>query len=142
VLPVLDRHVEGMPTLIEVGNDGLTAPVSIVIDHVPAIAVGQKLRIEMGVVGPGQRMGTCADLFRVSVGHPNDPEWTGAGAFEVDIPGRYRAGPSSVQAQGTVRLGSERNGQARSSSGIPTIEPTTDAVMNPPTRANTAPTAR
>ena len=142
MLPILDRNVEGMPAPIEVGNDGLTAPVSIAIDHVPAVAVCQKLRIEMGVARPGCRMGTHADLFRISVGHLDNPEWTGAGSHGENIPGRYRAGPSSVQAQGTVRLGSESSGQARSRSGIPTTEPTTDAVMNPPTRANMAPATR
>ncbi len=62
VLPVLDRHLEGMPALVEVGHDGLTAPVAITIDNVAPVAVAQQIRVEAGIVGPRLRMRPEAHL--------------------------------------------------------------------------------
>ncbi len=70
VLPVLDRHVERMPAAIEIGHDGVVAPVAVLVDHVAPIAVREQLRIETRIVGPRLRVRADADLaLRRLVGH-------------------------------------------------------------------------
>src|SRR5690606_12869283 len=56
---VLDRDVERVPPLVEVGDDGLDVPVAVAVDHVAAVAPGEQLRVEAGVVGP--RLGVRPD---------------------------------------------------------------------------------
>ena len=46
VLEVLDRHVEGMSALIQVGDDGLHRPEAIPIDDIARVSVLKQLRIE------------------------------------------------------------------------------------------------
>ena len=53
VFPILDGDVKGMSLPIEIFDDGLEAPVAIAVDDVAAVAVGQELGVEVGVVGPG-----------------------------------------------------------------------------------------
>lgn len=62
VLPVLDGHVEGMPSRVEVGHDRVVAPVPVVVDDVAAIPVGEQFRVEPGIVGPRAGMRADADL--------------------------------------------------------------------------------
>ena len=45
VLPVLDRHVERMPRLVEVGDDRRHRPVAVAVDDVAAVAVGEELTV-------------------------------------------------------------------------------------------------
>ena len=52
VLPVLDRDVKRVPRLIEVGDDGLHAPVAVAVDDVAAVAALEQLGVVARVVGP------------------------------------------------------------------------------------------
>src|SRR5690606_15236528 len=50
VAPVLDGDVERVPPGVEVGDDRLDPPVPVAVDDVAAVAPGQQLRVEPGVV--------------------------------------------------------------------------------------------
>jgi hypothetical protein len=63
VLPVLDGDVERVTALVQIGDDGLAGPVAVSIHHVPAIALGQELRIEPLVLRPWSRPGPDAHFF-------------------------------------------------------------------------------
>ena len=67
VLPVLDRDVETVPALVEIGDDCVAAQVAISVDDVAAVALGEQLGVI--VVAGGPRAGPRADadlgvLFR------------------------------------------------------------------------------
>src|SRR5690606_35887540 len=51
VLPVLDGDVERMPLQVEVGDDGVHAPVAVTIDHVAGVTVCEQLRVEVRLGG-------------------------------------------------------------------------------------------
>ena len=79
VAEVLDRHVEGVPAPVEVGDDRLDGPVAVAVDHVAPVAVGQQLRIEPRVLRPRAGPGPDADrrppvggAAQILIGHP---EW-------------------------------------------------------------------
>ena len=71
VAPVLDRHVERVASAVEVGDDRLDAPVAVAVDDVAAIAAGEQLGVESGVVGPGLGVGADADV--VAQAEPASP---------------------------------------------------------------------
>ncbi len=52
MLPILDRHVETVPAPVEVGHDGLAAPVPVAIDDIAAVAMRQKLGVVLLVGRP------------------------------------------------------------------------------------------
>ncbi len=56
VLPVLDRHVESVASRVQVGDDGLTAPIAVGVHHIATVAVAQQLPIPVlvGREGPSQ----------------------------------------------------------------------------------------
>ena len=62
VFPVLDGDLQRMTPGIELGDDRVHRPIAETIDHVPAVAVGQQLRIEALIVRPRERMRTDPDL--------------------------------------------------------------------------------
>mgnify|MGYP003337032301 CR=1 FL=1 len=46
VLEVFDSDMEGVPTRIQVGDDGLHRPEPIAIDHIARVAVAQELGVQ------------------------------------------------------------------------------------------------
>ncbi len=64
VLPVLHRHMERMAPPVEVGGDGLDAPIAVAVGDVAPVTLGQQRRIEPVVVGPGWRQRSDTDLVR------------------------------------------------------------------------------
>lgn len=58
VREVLDGHVEPVPSLVEVLDDGLESPVAVLVDDVPPVAGQQQFRIQARVIGP--RLGVRA----------------------------------------------------------------------------------
>jgi hypothetical protein len=47
--PVLDCDVQRMAVLIQVSDDRFHGPVSVLVDHVTAVAITQQLRVETRV---------------------------------------------------------------------------------------------
>jgi len=60
VAPVLDRDVERVTPGVEVGDDRLDGPVAVAVDDVTAVAAGQQVGVEPGVVRPWLGVGTDA----------------------------------------------------------------------------------
>ena len=52
VLPIFDRHVKIVPTLIEIGHDGFPTPIPVPVHHVAAVTVSQQFGIEQFVFRP------------------------------------------------------------------------------------------
>ena len=59
VLPVLDGHVQRVPALVEIGDDGRHGPVAVAVDHVAGVAPREQVRVQAGVVRP--RLGVRPD---------------------------------------------------------------------------------
>ena len=87
VLPVLDRDVERMPVLVEIGDDRLHPPVAVAVDHVAGVALAQQLRVEVVPLRPVTRPGADAvrgELVRRSrMIHPASVAAPGAGGRTV-----------------------------------------------------------
>ena len=62
VLPVLDRDMKIMAARIKVGDNRLHAPVTVLIHHIAAVALAQKLFIPMLALGPLTLPGADANL--------------------------------------------------------------------------------
>ena len=62
VLPILDRDVEAVASLIQVGDDRFSKPIAIRVDHVSPVAVRQQFRIQTWVIRPRRRVRTDPDL--------------------------------------------------------------------------------
>ena len=62
VLPVLDRDVKIMAARVKVGDNRLHAPVTVLIHHIAAVALAQKLFIPMLTLGPLALPRTDANL--------------------------------------------------------------------------------
>ena len=52
VLEILDRHVERVAALVQLGADRLEREVAVRVDHVAAIAVFEKLRVVARILRP------------------------------------------------------------------------------------------
>gem|GEM_PF-6696265 len=57
VFPVLDRHMKWVSPGVEIGDDGLARPITIRIDHIASIAIGQEFGIEVSTLRPRFWMG-------------------------------------------------------------------------------------
>lgn len=77
VTEVLDRHVEGVTTLVEVGDDGLEAPVAVLVDDVAPVTVQEQVGIQTWVCRPRLRVRADADRHLFTRGcvvdHARDP---------------------------------------------------------------------
>ena len=62
VLPVLDRDVKIMAARIKVGDNRLHAPVTVLIHHIAAVALTQKLFIPMVALRPLALPGADSNL--------------------------------------------------------------------------------
>ena len=58
---VLDAHMEGVTTSVEVGHDRLESPVPVVIHDIAPITVLEELRVQARVIRPGVGVRTHAD---------------------------------------------------------------------------------
>ena len=54
VFPVLDRNVERVSFGVELGNDCVATPIAEAVLDVSAVSGSQEIRVEPGVVGPGE----------------------------------------------------------------------------------------
>ncbi|GAA2549630.1 hypothetical protein GCM10010435_19300 [Winogradskya consettensis] len=63
VLPVLDRDMEGVPALIEVGHHGLASPVAIPVDDVAPITFDEELGVEVRSGRQGSHPGADAHIL-------------------------------------------------------------------------------
>ena len=64
VLPVLDGHMEGVPSPVQVVDDGVHRPVAIAVGNVAPIALGQQVEVHARIVGPRLGMWTHPDTPR------------------------------------------------------------------------------
>src|SRR5699024_1544977 len=74
VLPVLDSDMEVVPRCIEVSNDRVVLPISILIDDIAPIALGQQLGIEVLFHRPGAGPRTDPYLWFSAFGHLSSRE--------------------------------------------------------------------
>ena len=72
VLPVLDRDVELMTPMVEIGDHRLPPPIAIAVDDVAPVTLAEQGRIETRVVRPLAGPGPDADLELV-VSHGANP---------------------------------------------------------------------
>ncbi|GAA2505173.1 hypothetical protein Ahu01nite_041830 [Winogradskya humida] len=63
VLPILDRDVEGVPALIEVGHHSLALPVAIPVDDIAPIPFDKELGVEVLTGRQRSRPGTDAHIL-------------------------------------------------------------------------------
>ena len=81
VAEVLDRHVEGVPAPVEVGDDRLDGPVAVAVDDVAPVAVGQQLAgRSRGSSGHGPAHGPTPTVVPHSVGPRSSSSVTQAGS--------------------------------------------------------------
>ena len=80
VLPVLDRDVERMTPLVEIGDDRVHAPVPVAVDHVAGVAVREQLGVEDLAVRPRALPGPDAVAAHLIHGFRHRPRLS-AGTF-------------------------------------------------------------
>lgn len=68
---VLDAHMEGMTSAIEIRDDRLDSPVPVLIDDIAPIAVLEERRIQSRVIRPGVGMRTHADCTELVLHSPH-----------------------------------------------------------------------
>ncbi len=68
VLPVLDRHVEVVPPLVQVRDDRLLSPVAVPVNDIASVTVRQQVWVIVRVVGRGALPRTHPDL-KLLTGH-------------------------------------------------------------------------
>src|SRR3954447_537059 len=90
VPPVLDGHVEGMPTAVEAGDDRLDGPVAVAVDDVAPVAVAEQLGVVPRIRRPRSDPGAHPDGVRHGLrrgegglggGHPRNGSGTMDGAM-------------------------------------------------------------
>src|SRR5690625_1941685 len=75
---VLDRHVQPVAAGVQVGDDRLDAPVAVVVGHVAPVPLGEQLRVQPRVVGPGLRAtGPRTDTDDGALPHLGGVTWPG-----------------------------------------------------------------
>ena len=155
VAEVLDRHVQRMPAGVQIGHDGLPAPVPVPVDHIAGVAGRQQLRVVpdvrsaraagAGRLPPGrpadQRTATRSDRGRRSVGScsaaPSATSWSGRSAADRIVVGRCSVTSAAGPGRPTP-AGSGRSTRRRQAPGRPRYR----GRRSSPPRRSSAPTSR